>query len=101
MATQRRPPASATDPATSSSVPSSSASTKPTTPNKSSSDEIGGLSVLDVLRLIGGVILLSSCLSWLSTGESLTWGWNPWFLRVGEWKAMTVGDLILWLEYIS
>jgi hypothetical protein len=50
-----------------------------------------GGGVLDVLRIIGGVVLLSCGLSWLVTPEkSLTWGWHPWFLRVGEWKAIVV-----------
>ena len=50
-----------------------------------------GVGVLDVLRIIGGVVLLSCGLSWLVTPEnSLTWGWHPWFLRVGEWKAIMV-----------
>ncbi|KAF2497160.1 cytochrome b5 [Lophium mytilinum] len=86
----------ATDP----SVPNSSArsngtkSTKTTV--KKSSDDIGGLSVFDVLRVLGGLLLLSSCLSWLSTDKtSMTWGWNPWFLRVGEWKALTQGPVRL------
>ncbi|KAH8728176.1 hypothetical protein GQ44DRAFT_610221 [Phaeosphaeriaceae sp. PMI808] len=49
----------------------------------------GGLSVLDVLRIIGGALLLSSGLSYLSTsGESMTWGYNPWWTRAREWKAV-------------
>ena len=54
-------------------------------------EAVGGLGVLDVLRIIGGVVLLSCGLSWLVTPEtSLTWGWSPWFLRVGEWKTLMV-----------
>ncbi|KAF2816547.1 uncharacterized protein BDZ99DRAFT_458406 [Mytilinidion resinicola] len=92
MATQRRPPVSATDP----SVPNAvTQSNNKSTANKSSGD-IGGLGVLDVVRVLGGLLLLSSCLSWLSTDKSsLTWGWNPWFLRVGEWKTLTQGPVRL------
>lgn len=50
-----------------------------------------GLSVLDVLRIIGGVLLLSSGLSYLSTsGESMTWGYNAWWTRAREWKGIIV-----------
>jgi len=54
-------------------------------------DEAAGVGVLDVLRIIGGVVLLSCGLSWLVMPEkSLTWGWNPWFSRAREWKAIMV-----------
>jgi hypothetical protein len=49
------------------------------------------LSVLDVLRIIGGVLLLSSGLSYLTTsGASMTWGYNPWWTRAREWKTVMV-----------
>lgn len=51
----------------------------------------GGFSVLDALRVLGGVLLLSSGLSYLSTsGESMTWGYNPWWTRAREWKGLLV-----------
>jgi hypothetical protein len=50
-----------------------------------------GLSFLDVLRILGGVLLLSSGLSYLTTsGESMTWGYNPWWTRAREWKTLLV-----------
>lgn len=50
-----------------------------------------GLSVLDVLRILGGLVLLSCGLSYLSTsGESMTWGYNPWWTRAREWKSIIV-----------
>jgi hypothetical protein len=50
-----------------------------------------GLSFLDVLRILGGVLLLSSGLSYLATsGESMTWGYNPWWTRAREWKTVLV-----------
>lgn len=49
------------------------------------------LSVLDVLRIIGGIVLLSSGLSYLTTGgESMTWRYNPWWTRVAEWRGLLV-----------
>jgi hypothetical protein len=50
-----------------------------------------GLSVLDVLRILGGIMLLSCGLSYLSTsGESMTWGYNAWWTRAREWKNIMV-----------
>ncbi|KAH7066895.1 hypothetical protein BKA63DRAFT_425421 [Paraphoma chrysanthemicola] len=55
-----------------------------------------GLSVLDVLRILGGVLLLSSGLSYLSTsGESMTWGYNAWWTRAREWKAIMQREIHL------
>ena len=49
------------------------------------------LSVLDVLRILGGLVLLSSGLSYLTTsGASMTWGYNPWWTRAREWKTLMV-----------
>ncbi|KAF1952170.1 hypothetical protein CC80DRAFT_479742 [Byssothecium circinans] len=48
-----------------------------------------GVSVLDVLRVLGGILLLSGGLSYLSTsGESMTWGYNAWWTRAREWKGV-------------
>jgi hypothetical protein len=48
-------------------------------------------SVLDVLRILGGLVLLSSGLSYLTTsGSSMTWGYNPWWTRAREWKTIMV-----------
>ncbi|KAF1833118.1 hypothetical protein BDW02DRAFT_570425 [Decorospora gaudefroyi] len=55
-----------------------------------------GLSVLDVLRILGGVLLLSCGLSYLSTsGESMTWGYNAWWTRAREWKSLLQGEIHL------
>lgn len=48
-----------------------------------------GLSLLDILRIISGVLVLSTGLSYLTTsGASMTWGYNPWWTRAREWKAL-------------
>jgi predicted heme/steroid binding protein len=53
------------------------------------------LSVLDVLRILGGVLLLSSGLSYLSTsGTSMTWGYNAWWTRAREWKNIAVSQTL-------
>lgn len=50
-----------------------------------------GFSVLDVLRVLGGLALLSAGLSYLSTsGESMTWGYNAKWTRMREWKNVLV-----------
>ncbi|KAF1939914.1 hypothetical protein EJ02DRAFT_407561 [Clathrospora elynae] len=55
-----------------------------------------GLSVLDVLRILGGVVLLSCGLSYLSTsGESMTWGYNGKWTRAREWKNLLQTEIIL------
>jgi hypothetical protein len=49
------------------------------------------LSFLDVLRILGGILLLSSGLSYLTTsGTSMTWGYDPWWTRAREWKTLMV-----------
>jgi len=63
-----------------------------------------GFSLLDVLRILGGILLLSSGLSYLTTsGQSMTWGYNAWWTRAREWKklvsppvSLTDADLVLY-----
>ncbi|EMC92170.1 hypothetical protein BAUCODRAFT_38198 [Baudoinia panamericana UAMH 10762] len=38
-------------------------------------------SVLDALRIIGGLVVLNCLLSYFITGDSVLWGWRPWFTR--------------------
>ncbi|EFQ94810.1 hypothetical protein CFE70_004352 [Pyrenophora teres f. teres 0-1] len=55
-----------------------------------------GISVLDILRIIAGMLILSCGLSYLTTsGESLTWGYNAWWTRAGEWKSLIQGEISL------
>lgn len=55
-----------------------------------------GFSVLDVLRILGGILILSSGLSYLSTsGESMTWGYNAWWTRAREWKKLVTPQISL------
>ena len=50
-----------------------------------------GLSVLDVLRVLAGLAILSTGLSYLSTsGTSMTWGYNAKWTRMREWKGLLV-----------
>lgn len=47
--------------------------------------------VLDALRVLMGLLVVSAGLSYLSTsGESMTWGYNPWWTRAREWRALIV-----------
>jgi len=50
-------------------------------------------SLFDVLRIILGLVLLSTLLSWFITGDSFTWGLNPWWMRVAAIKSLLVGAL--------
>lgn len=53
-------------------------------------EDIGKVTVLDVLRVLGGLLLLNFALSWYITGESVLWGWRPWFSRVDGVRAWMV-----------
>lgn len=70
-----------------------------------------GLGVLDVLRVLAGVLLLNCALSYLVTNESVTWGWRPWwsrpevvrswivscvFLFLVSWEERLYGGLVAW-----
>ena len=53
--------------------------------------DAASFSVLDVLRVLAGIIILVSGVSYLSTsGESMTWGYNAWWTRAREWKGLLV-----------
>lgn len=50
-----------------------------------------GFSILDILRVLGGLALLSTGLSYLSTsGTSMTWGYDAKWTRMREWKGLLV-----------
>ena len=51
------------------------------------------LSLLDVLRVLGGLFLLSSTLSYFITGNSILWGYRPAFTRPARIKAWLVRSL--------
>ncbi|KAI5247968.1 cytochrome b5 [Aureobasidium subglaciale] len=47
-----------------------------------------GFGLTDVLRVLGGLFLLSSALSYFVTSSSITWGWRPWYSKpalVASW----------------
>lgn len=51
-------------------------------PYKASKKEnSSGFSVTDVLRVLGGLLLLNCTLSYFVTNNSLTWGWRPWYSK--------------------
>lgn len=62
---------------------------------KESNESSPRFTLLDVLRLITGLILLSIALSYFTTGHSLLWGWSPWFLSVPQLKAYLRGPISL------
>ncbi|KAK3112412.1 hypothetical protein LTR53_011335 [Teratosphaeriaceae sp. CCFEE 6253] len=59
---------------------SSSAPQAGTTSNPPRKPE-GSLSILDLLRIVGGLFLLNCLLSYFITNDSVLWGWRPWFVR--------------------
>ncbi|KAF1364399.1 hypothetical protein EJ07DRAFT_100126 [Lizonia empirigonia] len=55
-----------------------------------------GFSILDILRVLGGLALLSTGLSYLSTsGTSMTWGYDAKWTRMREWKRLLKGPVQL------
>ncbi|CBX99665.1 hypothetical protein IAQ61_005083 [Plenodomus lingam] len=99
----RRPgqsPDTDTDPKTSSVPPTSPAAKDEAELKKAVEEQAvktsNGFSVLDILRILGGILLLSSGLSYLSTsGESMTWGYNAWWTRAREWKKLMKPQITL------
>jgi hypothetical protein len=51
------------------------------TQERPKSNEKGtGLSTVDILRIIAGLLLLNSSLSYFIMGDSFLWGYRPWFI---------------------
>ncbi|WEW54649.1 hypothetical protein PRK78_000069 [Emydomyces testavorans] len=44
-------------------------------------EESNRISILDIFRLISLLLITSSALSYFITGDSLLWGYKPWFTR--------------------
>jgi hypothetical protein len=49
-----------------------------------------GFSVLDVTRVLLGILLLSSAMSWFVHGDSLLWGWKPWWANIDAVRSWAV-----------
>lgn len=55
------------------------------TKSKSKESSSGNaITVVDVLRILGGLFLLNCLLSYFVTNDSVLWGWRPWFIRPGQ-----------------
>ena len=48
-----------------------------------STESQSGITVVDVLRILGGLFLLNCLLSYFITNDSVLWGYRPWFVRPG------------------
>lgn len=48
------------------------------------------ISVLDVLRILGGILLVNCALSYYITGHSVAWGYRPWFSRPAQLRSWAV-----------
>lgn len=64
----------------------------PQTSTKASS---GGFGFLDVLRILGGVFLLSSVVSYFVTGDSILWGYRPWYTQPSQLLRWVQGPVRL------
>lgn len=61
----------------------------------------GGVSVIDVLRILGGLLLLNCLLSYFITNDSVLWGWRPWFVRPNALMARIVRRIFFIAEPTS
>ncbi|KAG8528958.1 uncharacterized protein KY384_006647 [Bacidia gigantensis] len=88
-------------PAAASVPPTSPSSTTVSTPPKRSASQAAAkednvrVSFFDVVRALSGLILLSTLLSYLITGTSLTWGYKPSWARPARIRAWLKGPLNL------
>ncbi|KAK0280300.1 hypothetical protein LTR91_004807 [Friedmanniomyces endolithicus] len=67
--------------------------TTTTTPQTKSTTKTFG--TLDLLRILGGLLLLNCLLSYFITNDSVLWGWRPWFIRPGPIARYFRGPLLL------
>lgn len=61
---------------------------EPSNTTSSNKKKSSGFSFTDVLRVLGGILLLNCALSYFVTSSSLTWGWRPWYSKpalVASW----------------
>jgi len=83
-------------PLTPTSSESESEATKPRTSSPEDSLPRTHISVLDILRVLGGLVLLSCTLSYFITNDSFFWGYGrPSFTRLPWLKAKWVCHLSL------
>lgn len=54
------------------------------TGSTSSAKESTRVSVVDILRILGGLFLLNCLLSYFITNDSVLWGYRPWYVRPNE-----------------
>ena len=55
---------------------------------------IGGIGLIDLLRVLGGVLLVNASMSYFVTGESVTWGWRPWWSQPQQLAVWWVRSLL-------
>lgn len=60
-----------------------------------SESSIPSFGILDILRLVAGLALLTIALSYFITGNSLLWGWKPWFLSLPRVQQYFRGPISL------
>ncbi|TKX19330.1 hypothetical protein C1H76_8516 [Elsinoe australis] len=53
------------------------------------------ISFLDILRILGGIALLNTALSYYITGDAIAWGVRPWWVKPGRLQGWLNGPLQL------
>ncbi|KAE8144419.1 hypothetical protein BDV25DRAFT_166881 [Aspergillus avenaceus] len=94
---QRQQQSKTTDPGNSESDPAKKENKK-----KNSKPQRNGISVLDVIRVLVTLVLASCGMSYyMTSSESLLWGYRPWFSRVPVLMRFLQGPLVLTPEQLS
>lgn len=52
------------------------------------------ISFLDILRILGGIALLNTALSYYITGDAIAWGVRPWWVKPGRLQGWLVRDIL-------
>jgi len=70
-------------------------------PPSTNDTPVGGFSLLDLLRVLAGLLLFSAGTSWLITGNSFTWNYRPYYARWSTLKSLLAGPLLLTEEQLA
>ncbi|TID17962.1 cytochrome b5 [Venturia nashicola] len=78
-------------------VPVTKTENESATPQTTSStaEKRSGINVVDILRGITGLLLLTAALSWFITGESIVWNWRQLPTLLGSAKRAVGGEVLL------
>ncbi|KAK4505798.1 hypothetical protein PRZ48_003763 [Zasmidium cellare] len=62
---------------------------------RTKSEDNTGIGIIDIFRIIAGLLLLNCIASYFVTGDSVTWNYRPWWIRPNILAARLRGPVIL------